>query len=117
MHGSTIQVVGVELVNAFTARRCLLCVVNVDLSMPFHDLSDSSSQVLQQSHEGIDFLHILITLLDHNYLLNNQCTIILDQFIIVYRNTTCLFSISSIEFMKSRCYEFMLSDVVMSSVT
>ena len=47
MHGSSIQVVGIEIVDAFTALRCLLCVVNIDLGMPFHDLSDASSKVLQ----------------------------------------------------------------------
>ena len=43
MHGSTIQV----LVNAFLAHSCLFLIVNVDLSMSFHDLSDPSSKVLQ----------------------------------------------------------------------
>ena len=56
MHGSTIQIVGVQVVNAFTACRCLLLVVNVDLGMPFHDLCDASSQILQQSHEVIDLI-------------------------------------------------------------
>ena len=58
MHGSTIQVVGVQVVNAFTACRCLLCVVNVDLGMSFHDLCDASSQVLQQSHEWSHRSHL-----------------------------------------------------------
>ena len=46
MHGSIIQVVGVQVVNAFTACHCLLLVVNVvnvDLGLPFHNLSDDSS--------------------------------------------------------------------------
>ena len=64
MHGSSIQVVGVEVVDAlganvaFTARRCLLCVGGWQSHprVPFHDLSDTSSQVLQQSHEVIDLI-------------------------------------------------------------
>ena len=40
----------------FIARRCLFLVVNVDLGVPFHDLSDASSQVFQQSHEVIDLI-------------------------------------------------------------
>ena len=56
MQNSSIQVVGVQVVNAFTACRCLLLVVNVDLGMSFHDLCDASSQVLQQSHEVIDLI-------------------------------------------------------------
>ena len=56
MHGSTVQVVCVQVVNAFTAHSCLLLVVNVNLGVPFHDLSDASSQVLQQSHEVIDLI-------------------------------------------------------------
>ena len=59
MHGSSIQVVGVEIVDAFTARRSLLYVVmagEVDLGVPFHDLSDASSQVLQQAYDIIDVI-------------------------------------------------------------
>ena len=67
MHGSTVQVVGVEIVDAFTARRCLLCVVNVDLGVSFHDLSDSSSQVLQLSHKIIDLIQMSNTLLNRSY--------------------------------------------------
>ena len=67
MHGSSVQVVGVEVINAFTACRCLLSVANiggnnvtagvtnghpnVNLGMPFHDLCDASSQALQLSNE------------------------------------------------------------------
>ena len=60
MHGSTIQVVGVQVVNG-----CLLlaCVANVDLGVSFHDLCDASSQVLQQSHEVIDLIQMSISLL------------------------------------------------------
>ena len=60
MHGSTTQVVGVQVVNG-----CLLlaCVVNVDLGVSFHDLSDASSQVLQQLHEVIDLIQMSISLL------------------------------------------------------
>ena len=69
MHGSSIQVVCIEIVDAFTAPSCLLCVGNVNLGMPFHDLSDASSQVLQQVDEVIDFIRMSITLLNHSYLL------------------------------------------------
>ena len=47
MHGSTIQVVCIEIVDAFIALSCLLLVVNVYLDMSFHNLSDSSLKVLQ----------------------------------------------------------------------
>ena len=63
MHGSTIQVVGVEVVDAFTAPSCLLLVANVDLGVSFHDLCDASSQVLQQLHEVIDLIQMSISLL------------------------------------------------------
>ena len=105
MHGSSIQVVGVEVVKAFTACRCLLCVVNADLGMPFHDLSDSSSQVLQQLNEVIDLIQMSITLLNHSYLLIYQVINILNQRIIVCRNTSCYFSISIIEFIETGCYQ------------
>ena len=35
---------------------CVASVVNVDLGMLFHDLSDASSQVLQRSHKVIDLI-------------------------------------------------------------
>ena len=56
MQNSTIQVVGVQVVDAFTAHSCVLCVVNVDLVMPFYNLSNASSKVLHQSYEVIDFI-------------------------------------------------------------
>ena len=98
MHGSSIQVVCVEIVNAFTAPSCLLCVVYVDLGVSFHDLSDASSQVLHQVDEVIDIIHMSITLLNRSYLLIYQVNNILDQIIIVCRNTSSHFSISIIEF-------------------
>ena len=58
MHGSTIQVVCIEIVDAITICSRLLTFVNinVNLCMPFHDLCDSTSQVLQQSNEVIDLV-------------------------------------------------------------
>ena len=47
MHGSIKQVFRIEKVDAFIALSCLLLVVNIYLCMSFHDLSDSSSKVLQ----------------------------------------------------------------------
>ena len=47
MHGSSVKVVRIEIINAFLALSCLLLVVDVYLSMSFHDLSDLSSKVLQ----------------------------------------------------------------------
>ena len=86
--------------------------------MPFHDLSDASSKVLQQSHEVIDLIQMSITLLNHSYLLIYSVINNLDQFVIVCRNTTCLFSTSTIEFIETRCHhEFMVNDVVVFSVT
>ena len=55
MHGSTIQVVGIEVVD--TMVDIVAMVYKVDLGMPFYDLSDSSSQVLQQAHEVIDLIY------------------------------------------------------------
>ena len=98
MQNSSIQVVGVQVVNAFTACRCLLLVVNVDLGMPFHDLSDASSQVLQQSHEVIDIIQMSIPLLNHSFLLIYSVINMLDQRSIVCRKTTCHCSTSTIEF-------------------
>ena len=69
MQNSTIQVVGVEIVNAFTAHSCVLLVTNVDLGMSFHDLSDASSKVLQLSHKIIDLIQVSITLLNHSFML------------------------------------------------
>ena len=98
MHGSTVQVVGVEIVDAFTAPSCLLLVVNVDLGMSFHDLSDSSSKVLQLSHKIIDLIQMSNTLLNRSYCLIYQVNNIPDQRIIVCRNTSSHFSVSIIEF-------------------
>ena len=118
MHGSSIQVVGVEVVKAFTACRCLLCVVNADLGMPFHDLSDSSSQVLQQLNEVIDLIQMSITLLNHSYLLIYQVINILNQRIIVCRNTSCSLGYRLLSSLKQDVInEFMASDIVVFSVT
>ena len=59
MQNSTVQVVGIDVVDSFTAHSCLFLVVmasEVDLRMSFHDLCDASSKVLQQSHEVIDLI-------------------------------------------------------------
>ena len=86
--------------------------------MPFHDLSDASSQVLQQVDEVIDFIQKSIPLLNHSYLLIYQVTNILDLRIMVCRNTTCYFSISTIEFIDTRCHhEFMVSNIVVFFIT
>ena len=101
MHGSSIQVVGVQVVDAFTAPSCLLFVVitgEVDLGIPFHDLSDASSKVLQLSHKIIDLIQMSNTLLNRSYCLIYQVNNIPDQRIIVCRNTSSHFSISIIEF-------------------
>ena len=47
MHDSSIQVVRIEIVDAFIARSCLLLIVNIVLCMLFHHLSDPSSKILQ----------------------------------------------------------------------
>ena len=112
MQNSSVQVVGVEVVNAFTACTCVLLVVNVDLGMSFHDLRDASSQVLQQVDDIIDLIQMSITLLNRSYLLIYQVINVLDQIIIVCRNTSCRSSTSTIEFIETRCHhEFMVSDI------
>ena len=45
MHGSTIQVVSIEVVDVMVV--IVAMVDKVDLGMSFHDLSDTSSKVLQ----------------------------------------------------------------------
>ena len=105
MQNSTIQVVGVEIVDAFTVHSCLLLVVNVDLSMSFHDLCDSSSQVLQQSNEVIHLIQMSGSLLNNSYLLIYQVINVLDQFVIVCRNTSCHISMSTIEFNNTRRHQ------------
>ena len=57
MHGSTIQVVCIEIVDAGgTMLLPWLLVANLNLGVLFHDLRDASAQVVQQSHEVIDFI-------------------------------------------------------------
>ena len=69
-------------------------------------------------NEVIDLIQMSITLLNHSYLLIYSVFNVLDQFVIVCRNTTSLFSTSTIEFIETRCHhEFMVSDVVVFSVT
>ena len=105
MHCSSVQVVGVQVVDAFIACRCLLCVVNIDLGMSFHHLSDASSQVLQQSREVIDIIQMSITLLNLSSLLIYSVINVLVQIIIVCRNTTYHSSTSTIEFIETRCHQ------------
>ena len=71
-----------------------------------------------QSHEVIGLIQMSISLLNHSYLLIYQVINVLDQIVIVCRNTTCHFSTSTIGFIETRCHhEFMVSDVVVFSVT
>ena len=96
MQNSTIQVVGVQIVNAFTAHSCVLLVTNVDLGMSFHDLRDTSSQVLQLSHKIIDIIQVSITLLNHSFMLIFQVSNILDQRI--HRLTQYFFPLQHIDY-------------------
>ena len=57
-------------------------------------------------NEVIDIIPMSVTLLNRSFLLIYQVVNILDWIIIVCRYTTCLFSTSSYEFMKSRCRQW-----------
>ena len=87
------------------AHSCLLLVVNVDLSIPFHDLSDASSKVLQRVDEVFDNIQMSNTVLNHCYLLFYQVIDMLDQIVIVCHNITCHFSISIIEFISTQSHQ------------
>ena len=87
------------------AHSCLLLVVNVDLGMSFHDLSDASSKVLQRVDEVFDNIQMSNTVLNHCYLLFYQVIDMLDQIVIVCHNITCHFSISIIEFISTQSHQ------------